>query len=128
MQNYPTGTDGADTFKCHASEDKESIARPLRDALKEIGINAWLDEYEVQVGDSIRRKIDQGLATCRSATVILSRTFFEKYWDQYEMGGIFQRQVPGEIPIFARAGTLECLLCDNPPVACRSVPSTPNDE
>ena len=100
MQNYPTGTDGADTFICHASEDKESIARPLRDALKEIGITAWLDESEVRVGDSIRRKIDQGLATCRSATVILSRTFFEKHWTQYEMDGIFQRQVPGEIPIF----------------------------
>ena len=100
MQNYQQGSTAPDTFICHASEDKESIARPLRDALKKIGINAWLDESEVRVGDSIRRKIDQGLAACRSATVILSRPFFEKDWTQYEIDGIFQRQVPGEILLF----------------------------
>ena len=100
MVNYPLGNDAPDTFICHASEDKQYVARPLRDALKEIGINAWLDESEVRVGDSIRRKIDEGLTTCRSATVILSKIFFDKYWTQYEMDGIFQRQVPGEIPLF----------------------------
>ena len=89
-----------DTFICHANEDKQYVARPLRDALKEIGVNAWLDESEVRVGDSIRRKIDEGLSACRSATVILSKIFFDKYWTQYEMDGIFQRQVPGEIPLF----------------------------
>ena len=93
MQNYPTGHGIPDTFICHASEDQDGIARPLRDALKEVGVYAWLDESEVRLGDSIRRKIDQGLSACRSATVILSRTFFEKYWTQYEMDGIIEKQV-----------------------------------
>ena len=100
MLNHPPQNRQPDTFICHASEDKESIARPLRDALWEIGIYAWLDESEVRLGDSIRNKIDQGLATCKSATVILSRPFFEKHWTQYELDGIFQRQVPGEILLF----------------------------
>ena len=100
MLSFPTGKNTPDTFICHASEDKQYVARPLRDALKEIGVNAWLDESEVQVGNSIRRKIDEGLIACRSATVILSKIFFEKYWTQYEMDGILQRQVPGEIPLF----------------------------
>ena len=35
-----------DTFICHASEDKEAIARPIHEALAEAGVYAWLDESE----------------------------------------------------------------------------------
>ena len=119
MVNHPPGSNTPDTFICHASEDKQYVARPLRDALNEIGVNAWLDESEVRVGDSIRRKIDEGLSACRSATVILSKIFFDKYWTQYEMEGIFQRQVPGEIPLFPiRHGiTIEEIRSHSPSLA-----------
>ena len=90
----------ADTFICHASEDKEAIARPIHKALAEVGVYAWLDESEIRLGQSIRRKIDEGLANCRSATVILSRPFFSKNWTQYEMDGIVGRQMQGEILLF----------------------------
>ena len=89
-----------DTFICHASEDKEAIARPIHKALTELGLYAWLDESEIRLGQSIRQKIDEGLANCRSATVILSRPFFSKNWTQYEMDGIVGRQVQGEILLF----------------------------
>ena len=89
-----------DTFICHASEDKEAIARPIHTALTELKIYAWLDESEIRLGQSIRQKIDEGLASCRSATVILSRPFFLKHWTQYEMDGIVGRQMQGEILLF----------------------------
>ena len=89
-----------DTFICHASEDKEAIARPIHKALAEVGIHAWLDESEIRLGQSIRKKIDEGLANCRSATVIFSRPFFSKNWTQYEMDGIVGRQMQGEILLF----------------------------
>ncbi len=89
-----------DTFICHASEDKEAIARPIHKALTELGLYAWLDESEIRLGQSIRQKIDEGLANCRSATVILSRPFFSKNWPQYEMDGIVGRQMQGEILLF----------------------------
>ena len=89
-----------DTFVCHASEDKEAIARPIHKALAEVGVYAWLDESEIRLGQSIRQKIDEGLANCRSATVILSRPFFSKNWPQYEMDGIVGRQMQGEILLF----------------------------
>ena len=89
-----------DTFICHASEDKEVIARPIHKALTELGLYAWLDESEIRLGQSIRQKIDEGLANCRSATVILSRPFFSKNWLQYEMDGIVGRQMQGEILLF----------------------------
>ena len=100
MFNRPSGTNQPDTFICHATEDKESMARPLHGALSEAGVYAWLDESEIRLGQSIRQNIDAGLATCRSATVILSRPFFKKKWTQYEMDGIVTRQMQGEILLF----------------------------
>jgi hypothetical protein len=73
------GTDSAmdpgtyDFFISHASEDKEAIARPLYEALKARGLAVWFDEAELTLGDSLRRKIDDGLARCRYGIVILSQ-------------------------------------------------------
>ena len=100
MLNRPSGTNRPGTFICHASEDKEFMARPLFEALLEAGVRAWLDESEIRLGDSIRQKIDEGLAYCRSATVILSRPFLTKNWTQYEMDGIVGRKMQGEILLF----------------------------
>ena len=85
---------------CWLPTDKEAIARPIHKALTELGLYAWLDESEIRLGQSIRQKIDEGLANCRSATVILSRPFFSKNWPQYEMDGIVGRQMQGEILLF----------------------------
>ena len=119
MQNPMRNSNPADTFICHASEDKESIARPLADVMRELGIHAWFDQFEIGLGDSIRRKIDQGLASCRSATVILSRPFFTKNWTQYEMDGIIQRHVQGEIALFPirHAITIEEIRSHSPSLA-----------
>lgn len=100
MQNRPVNSGQADTFICHASEDKETMARPLHKALTDLGLHAWLDESDIPWGESIRQSIDTGLSYCRSATVILSRIFFNKYWTQYELDGIFQRKMQDGLPFF----------------------------
>lgn len=51
-----------DVFISHASEDKDEVVRPLANALREKGIKVWYDEFEMKIGDSLRRKIDKGLA------------------------------------------------------------------
>lgn len=100
VQNHPRNPEQPDTFICHASEDKESLARPLHKALTDIGLHAWLDESDIPWGESIRQNIDTGLSSCRSATVILSRIFFTKYWTQYELDGIFQRKMQDGLTFF----------------------------
>ena len=100
MLHRPRERNDPDTFICHATEDKEFMARPLHKALSHAGVNAWLDESEIRLGQSIRQKIDEGLANCRSATVILSRPFFSKSWTQYELDGIVGRKMQGEILLF----------------------------
>lgn len=55
------GTRDFDVFISHASEDKDDVVRPLAVALHEGGLKVWYDEFELRIGDSLRRKIDTGL-------------------------------------------------------------------
>jgi hypothetical protein len=81
-----------DIFISHASEDKDAIARPLYRALIEKGLSVWFDEAVLALGDSLRRKIDEGLARCRYGVVILSPHFLSKQWPQRELDGLVARE------------------------------------
>jgi hypothetical protein len=77
-----------DVFISHASEDKDIVARPLADALQRAGARVWFDKHELKLGDSLSRKIDQGLASSRFGVVILSPNFFAKHWPMAELAGL----------------------------------------
>lgn len=85
-----------DVFVSHASEDKDEVVRPLAKALQDSGLRVWYDEFELRIGDSLRRKIDMGLARSRFGVVVLSSAFFKKGWTNYELDGIVTRAVSGE--------------------------------
>lgn len=81
-----------DVFISHASEDKQAVARPLADLLRALEVKVWLDENELTLGDSLRRKIDNGLIRSRFGVVILSHSFFSKEWPQKELDGLVARE------------------------------------
>ncbi|ANI91107.1 DUF1883 domain-containing protein [Dietzia timorensis] len=85
-----------DVFLSHATEDKESVAVPLRDALTRRGVRVWLDKTEIRIGDSLRRKIDEGIRSSRFGVVVLSPSFFAKGWTNHELDGLVTRTVAGE--------------------------------
>ena len=85
-----------DVFISHASEDKEEFVRPLANALMQYGLNVWYDEMTLRIGDSLRQKIDKGLANSRVGLVILSPSFIKKGWTNYELDDIVTRSVSGE--------------------------------
>ncbi len=91
-----SSTEVHDVFISHASEDKDSIVRPLANALIACGLDVWYDEFTLRIGDSLRQKIDQGLASSRVGLVVLSRDFVKKGWTNYELDGIVTRNVSGE--------------------------------
>lgn len=96
-----------DVFISHASEDKSAIARPLADALTVHGVSVWLDELQLRVGDSLRRKIDQGIRSSRFGIAVLSPSFFAKGWTQYELDGLVTLSVAGQqnlLPIWHDVG------------------------
>lgn len=50
----------------------------------------------MRIGDSLRRKIDKGLANSRFGIVVVSRDFIKKGWTNYELDGIITKAVSGE--------------------------------
>lgn len=84
-----------DVFVSHASEDKESFARPLAQALQHHGVKVWFDAFTLTIGDSLRRSIDRGLAQSRFGIVVLSEAFFQKHWPQLELDGLVARESAG---------------------------------
>ena len=85
-----------DVFISHTSEDKAEVVRPLAIAIQGAGLSVWYDEFELRIGDSLRRKIDAGLKSSRFGVVILSRTFFGRGWPEYELDGLVTRALSGE--------------------------------
>ena len=90
------GGERHDVFISHASEDKDAIVRSLANALTAQGLKVWYDEFTLRIGDSLRQKIDRGLATSRVGLVVLSPSFIAKGWTNYELDGIVTRTVSGE--------------------------------
>lgn len=91
--------DQRDVFISHASEDKDVIARPIAEELLRRGRSVWFDEFELTLGDSLRRSIDRGLAESRFGLVILSPSFFAKQWPQRELDGLTTREIAGSTKV-----------------------------
>lgn len=85
-----------DVFISHASEDKDEVVRPLAHALQAGGLKVWYDEFELKIGDSLRRKIDSGLAKSRFGVIVFSKSFLTKGWTNYELDGLVTRSVDGD--------------------------------
>lgn len=84
-----------DVFISHASEDKQAVAIPLAEALRRGGLNVWLDQQELRVGDSLREKIDEGLAQSCFGVVIISQSFLKKQWPKRELNGLVAMEEDG---------------------------------
>lgn len=101
-----------DFFISHASEDKDDIVRSLADALKDNGFEVWYDEFELKIGDSLRKKIDSGLINSRFGIVIISPSFVKKNWTEYELNGMVAREMNGHkviLPIWHKISKDEVL-------------------
>lgn len=98
-------------FISHAFEDKEFV-RPFANALITEGLNVWYDEFELKLGDSLRRSIDNGLKNSKYGIVVLSEYFFNKEWPQKELDGLFAKETNGEkviLPLWHKISKNEVL-------------------
>jgi hypothetical protein len=100
--------DHYDAFIAHATEDKDTVVRPLTTALVQLGFRIWYDESELRVGDSLRRSIDRGLSKSNYGIVVLSKAFFAKNWPKYELDGLTAKEIKGRkviLPIWHGVGS-----------------------
>ncbi len=84
--------DTRDVFLCHAREDKAEVVRPLVNSFRGAGISCWYDEAEIQWGDSIVGKVNEGLSISRYVIVVLSPAFMGKNWPQRELNAVLNQE------------------------------------
>lgn len=81
-----------DIFICHASEDKEYIVRNMVEAFTEAKISCWYDEAEIQWGDSITQKVNEGLQMSQYVVVVFSTAFVGKNWPAKELNSVLNME------------------------------------
>jgi len=68
-------------FLSHASEDKERFVIDFARLLRQKGLDAWLDAWEILPGDSLVDKIfNEGLKSAAAVVIVLSKHSVEKPW------------------------------------------------
>jgi hypothetical protein len=82
------GPGGAETpprvFLSYASEDVV-LAERLAGMLQANGVDTWWDKWCIGPGDSLRRRIDEGLGDCTHFLVLLTPRSISKPWVAQEM-------------------------------------------
>lgn len=86
------------SFISHASEDKERFVTPFYEKLRANGVDAWIDNWEIKIGDSLIQKIfNDGIGKAESVIIILSSNSVEKPWVKEEIDASFVRKVEDQI-------------------------------
>ncbi len=93
-------------FLSYAWEDK-LLASRIAETLQANGIDTWWAEWEIRAGDSLRRKIDEGLGTCTHFLVLLTPTSIIKPWVNQEMDAGLVRKIESEAQFIALRSNLE---------------------
>jgi hypothetical protein len=72
-----------DIFLSHSAKDK-SVVRAAAVRLRQDGVKVWFDEWEIEPGDSIPAKIEDGLERSRVLALWMSENAFGSDWAQLE--------------------------------------------
>ncbi|WP_292524671.1 toll/interleukin-1 receptor domain-containing protein [Mesorhizobium sp.] len=87
-------------FLSYSFDDRE-LAETVARALMADGIDTWWAEWEIRSGDSLRRKIDEGLGNCTHFIVLLTPSAMQKPWVQQEMDAGLVRRISGQARFIA---------------------------
>jgi TIR domain-containing protein len=84
-----------DVFLCHATDDKDALARPLYEALRAENLSVWFDEAEIPWGAPIAVAMQRGLSTSRYVLVLVTPEFVASggHWRHEELNAALAAQV-----------------------------------
>ena len=78
-----------DFFVSYASQDRETAAKPVAEALTNRGFAVWLDRWIISADLSrLQDQIQHGLSECHYGIVIVSPWFLQKDWPMRELDTI----------------------------------------
>lgn len=84
----PTNKTPPKVFLSWTTKDRD-LAEPIANALMGSGIDTWWSDWCIDAGDSLRRKIDQGLGDCTHFIVLLTPQSIDKPWVNQEIDAGF---------------------------------------
>jgi TIR domain len=81
-------------FISHDSRDKDDVARPLAQTLSSMLCPVWYDEYSLDVGDSLRESIDNGLRDAKRCIIVVSPNFLSNPgWTKAELNAAMGKHI-----------------------------------
>jgi hypothetical protein len=83
-------------FVSHSTQDHPFVEKFAAD-LRANGVDAWFSKWEIKPGDSIRAKIDEGLAGCEYFIIVLSNSSIGRPWVQTELDAATIRRLTGKV-------------------------------
>jgi hypothetical protein len=99
----------ARVFICHASADKP-VARRLASFLELRGVEVWVDELKIKVGDSIVARISEGVGSATHVALLVSAASAARPWVAKEFSVALMRQLAD-----ASVRVMPVRLDDTPP-------------
>jgi hypothetical protein len=101
-------------FLSHTSDDKPFV-RQLRKDLIDRGVpRVWIDEAEIEIGDSLIAKIEEGIKSTRYIGVVLSSKSITAPWVKKELDIAMTREIAGGevivLPLLYEKCTLPAFL------------------
>lgn len=90
-------------FLCHSWRDKpavEALARYLR----EQGIDAWFDQWEIGPGDDIIARMNEGLKQADAGLIVFSAQSLQSPWVNAEVSSLTYERIKSGQPLIPGAG------------------------
>ena len=103
-------------FLSHSQRDKQ-VVRQFAEGLRAAGIDIWLDEAQLNLGDSLVQQIERGLDSADFVAFFLSQASLDSQWARQELNVAISRQVSGDrgavvLPVLLEDAEVPALLRD----------------
>ncbi|NOU17231.1 MAG: toll/interleukin-1 receptor domain-containing protein [Bacteroidales bacterium] len=79
-------------FISHSSKDKLFADKLVKDLTK-VGVPVWYDKFDIQLGDSIPGKINEGISNSKHFIIILSKNATNSKWVNEELNAALIKQI-----------------------------------
>ena len=104
-----------DIFLSHSSLDKDFVIK-LANALQSKDISVWYDKWEIKVGDSLSKKISEGITQSTWLAVVLSNKSVKSTWVEKELNAAMSKELADKkvvvLPILIEECSIPLFLQD----------------
>lgn len=87
------------SFISYSGEEREVLVEPLAAKFRDIGLKVWFDDFELKPGDSLSKKISEGLNSSEYGICIFSPSFVKKPWPKFELQGMISLLLSNKLKI-----------------------------